>query len=52
MEISNQIGRRSPRNTIPTTSKLYKTNGKALRNSNRKCSTDVQKYPVTNNSKG
>jgi len=33
MKISNQIGRRSPGNTIPTTSKLYKTNGKALRNS-------------------
>jgi len=56
MEVSNQIGRRSPRSMIPAklykvTSKLYKTNGKALRNS-RKCPTDVQKYPVTNNTKG
>jgi len=51
MEISNQIGHRSSGNTIPITTKLYKTNGKALRNS-RKCPIDVQKYPITNNSKG
>jgi len=41
MEINNQIGRRSSENMIPTTPRLYKINGRALQNYNRKHSTNM-----------
>jgi len=51
VEISNQTGRRSFRNTIPATPRLHKSNGGTLRNFNRKCPPDVRKR-LTNNSQG
>jgi len=44
----NQIGRRSLENTIPTTPRLHKSNGRTLRNFNRKRPTDMHKRPANN----